>query len=207
MKRLSYITKAAFDRLVALMLLIALSPVLAALAFAIRLTMGRPVLFRQARPGRYGKLFTILKFRTMESTYDSRNQLLPDEDRLTRVGRLLRTGSMDELPQLFNVLKGDMSLVGPRPLLPEYLRLYTQFQSLRHDVKPGITGWAQVNGRNGLSWEEKLSLDAWYVEHRTFWLDWKILWLTFRKILRAEGISQCGHATMPKFKGQSSLAR
>jgi lipopolysaccharide/colanic/teichoic acid biosynthesis glycosyltransferase len=161
-------------------------------------------LFQQIRIGFGEKPFTFLKFRTMREAYDSRGMLLPDERRMTAVGLLLRSSSLDELPQLWNVLKGDMSLVGPRPLLPEYLPRYTAFQRRRHEVKPGITGWAQVNGRNALTWEEKFDFDVWYVDHRSVWLDFKILWMTLRKVVCGDGISQKGHATMPEFLGSQS---
>lgn len=177
------------------------APALGAAALAIRATMGRPVLFRHVRPGKDGKPFTLLKLRTMTDARGPDGELLPDEDRLTRTGALLRRLSLDELPQLFNVLKGEMSLVGPRPLLMEYLERYTPDQARRHEVKPGITGWAQVNGRNALSWEEKFALDVWYVDNMSLALDLKILGLTLLKVLRREGISARGHATMPVFQG------
>jgi lipopolysaccharide/colanic/teichoic acid biosynthesis glycosyltransferase len=168
------------------------------------LVLGRPVLFRQQRPGLGGKPFTIYKFRTMTDERDDQGKLLPDADRLTAFGRFLRSTSLDELPELFNVLKGDMSLVGPRPLLMEYLPRYTTEQMRRHEVRPGITGWAQVNGRNALTWEEKFQMDVWYVEHCSFWLDLKILWLTFIALVKREGITAQEHATMPKFMGGES---
>lgn len=163
--------------------------------------MGKPVIFRQLRVGRLEQTFTFYKFRTMTVERDATGSLLPDAHRLTPVGRFLRATSLDELPQLWNVLKGDMSLVGPRPLLPKYLPRYNGFQRRRHEVKPGITGWAQVNGRNTLSWDEKFEMDVWYVNNRSFRLDLKILWLTLLRVLRCDGISQPGHATMPEFKG------
>jgi len=169
------------------------------------LQMGFPVLFRQPRPGQWGQSFTLLKFRTMRESCDSRGSLLPDADRLTRLGRLLRSTSLDELPELLNVLRGDMSLVGPRPLLMQYLVHYTSEQARRHEVKPGITGWAQVNGRNALTWEGKFELDVWYVDHQSFWLDFKIMVLTIWKIMKREGINQPGQATAEEFKG--SLGR
>ena len=181
--------------------LVLLAPLLAAIALGIRLTLGRPVLFRQLRPGLHGRPFGLVKFRTMRDALDASGAPLPDEQRLTRFGRFLRTTSLDELPELWNVLIGDMSLVGPRPLLMEYLPLYSPRQARRHEVKPGITGWAQVSGRNALGWDEKFALDVWYVDHRSHWLDLKILALTVIKVLRAEGISQKGHATMEKFGG------
>ncbi|WP_353928803.1 sugar transferase [Desulfofundulus kuznetsovii] len=178
-----------------------LAPVMLLIALFICLNMGRPVLFRQVRPGLHGRPFVIYKFRTMKEERDSRGNLLPDELRLTRLGRFLRSTSLDELPELFNVLKGDMSLVGPRPLLMEYLERYTPEQARRHEVKPGITGWAQVNGRNAITWEEKFKLDVWYVDNWSLWLDFKILGSTFLKVLRREGISAKGYATMPEFMG------
>ena len=167
----------------------------------IRFLLGSPVLFQQVRPGRYGKSFKIIKFRTMNDARDTSGRLLPDSRRLTSFGQFLRSTSLDELPELWNVLKGDMSLVGPRPLLMEYLPLYTSHQARRHEVRPGITGWAQVNGRNSLSWEEKFDLDIWYVDNQSFLLDMKILWLTVKKVLLREGISASGEATMKKFEG------
>jgi lipopolysaccharide/colanic/teichoic acid biosynthesis glycosyltransferase len=167
----------------------------------IRLTMGSPVLFRQVRPGRYCRLFTLFKFRTMRNTTAPEGAPLPDTERLTPLGTFLRRTSLDELPQLWNVLRGDLSLVGPRPLLPEYLDRYTTIQARRHEVRPGITGWAQVNGRNALSWEDKFALDVWYVDNWNLWLDLRILWLTLIKVLRREGIQAADHATMPEFKG------
>lgn len=177
-----------------------LSPVLLVLAGMVRLS-GAPVLFRQQRPGRHGRPFVIYKFRTMRELRDTEGRLLPDAQRLTHLGRFLRATSLDELPELFNVLKGEMSLVGPRPLLMEYLERYTPEQARRHEVKPGITGWAQVHGRNAITWEEKFKLDVWYVDHHSLGLDLKILWLTLVKVLRREGISASGHATMPEFQG------
>jgi sugar transferase EpsL len=171
------------------------------MALQIRIGLGPPVFFRQQRPGLHCRPFFVYKFRTMTNERDSEGNLLPDAVRLTTFGRLLRKLSIDELPQLFNVLKGDLSLVGPRPLLMEYLPLYTPEQARRHAVKPGITGWAQVNGRNSLSWEEKFKLDVWYVDHQSFLLDLKILWMTFIKVITREGISQAGQATMEKYKG------
>ena len=179
-----------------------LAPVMLLIALFICLNMGRPVLFRQFRPGLHGRPFVIYKFRTMKEERDSRGDLLPDGQRLTRLGRFLRNASLDELPELFNVLKGEMSLVGPRPLLIEYLDRYTPEQARRHEVKPGITGWAQVNGRNAITWEEKFKLDVWYVDNWSLWLDIKILWLTLVRVLKREGISAQGYATMPEFMGQ-----
>lgn len=170
----------------------------------VRQKLGSPVFFRQTRPGLNGKPFQMVKFRTMTDERAPDGQLLPDAVRLTPFGRFLRATSLDELPELWNVLKGDMSLVGPRPLLMEYLPLYSPDQARRHEVRPGITGWAQVNGRNALSWEDKFKLDVWYVDHRSVWLDFKILWLTVRKVLVREGISAEGEATMRKFTGSGS---
>jgi sugar transferase EpsL len=194
--------KRALDISISSLLILVLSLPLLITALAVRLTMGSPVLFRQRRPGYRGRLFALLKFRTMTDAVEAGGKTLPDELRLTATGRFLRRTSLDELPQLWNVLRGDMSLVGPRPLLIEYLPLYTAEQARRHDVRPGITGWAQVNGRNDQSWEERFRLDVWYVDHRSFWLDLKILWLTILRVLRAEGVSRPGHATMPRFTGR-----
>lgn len=191
----------AAEAAIAGMGLVVLSPLLLGIGVALRITTGSPVLFRQVRPGRLGKLFTMYKFRTMSNAHDATGELLPDAQRLTRTGRFIRSTSLDELPELFNVLKGDMSLVGPRPLLPEYLPLYTAEQARRHEAKPGITGWAQVNGRNAISWEEKFRLDVWYVEHQSIPLDIKILFMTLIKIFRREGISQGTHATAERFRG------
>ena len=171
-----------------------------------RLKLGSPVLFRQRRPGLHGKPFTIYKFRTMTDARDAQGKLLPDAERLTPFGRFLRSASLDELPELFNVLKGDMSLVGPRPLLMQYLDRYTPEQMRRHEVKPGITGWAQVNGRNAITWEQKFALDVWYVDNKSLGLDGKIILLTLWKILKREGISQPGQATMEEFMGQATSA-
>ncbi|MGA2596470.1 MAG: sugar transferase [Bryobacteraceae bacterium] len=181
--------------------LLAFSPLMLSLACLIRLRMGSPVLVRQIRIGYRGRQFRFLKFRTMTNARDSFGRLLPDERRLTPLGRFLRASSLDELPQMWNVLKGEMSLVGPRPLLPEYLPRYNARQRRRHDIKPGITGWAQVNGRNALTWERKFDLDVWYVDNWSLSLDVKILWMTLLKVIRREGISQHGHATMPEFMG------
>lgn len=180
--------------------LVFLLPFLAAAAFLVRIKLGSPVLFRQMRPGMQGKPFELYKFRTMNNKCDLDGNLLPDAERLTKFGRLLRATSIDELPELFNVLKGDMSLVGPRPLLMQYLDRYTPEQARRHEVKPGITGWAQINGRNAITWEEKFKLDVWYVDHRSLWLDIKIILMTIWKIIRREGITQEGQATMEEFK-------
>jgi sugar transferase EpsL len=193
--------KRTFDFLCALVALIVLSPVMAAVALLIRIKLGSPVLFKQIRPGLHQVPFYIYKFRTMTDERDAQGNLLPDAVRLTPFGKLLRKLSLDELPQLFNVLKGDISLVGPRPLLMQYLTRYTPEQARRHEVRPGITGWAQVNGRNAISWEEKFALDVWYVDNRSFWLDLKILAMTVVKVLRSEGISEAGHVTMTEFQG------
>ena len=193
--------KPFLDRTLAALLLLPAAPVMLILAALIYATMGAPVLFRQRRPGKDGKIFTIYKFRTMTDERDEAGELLPDAERLKGIGRFIRSTSLDELPQLINVLKGEMSFVGPRPLLEEYLPLYTARQRRRHEVLPGITGWAQVNGRNAISWEEKFEHDVWYVEHQSFALDMKIVWLTLLKVLKKEGISQAGEATMEKFKG------
>jgi len=193
--------KRVADIVAAFLILLMLAPLLLILAVLIRIKLGSPVLFCQQRPGRHGKPFVMYKFRTMVNATDSQGLLLSDEERLIPFGRMLRRTSIDELPELINVLKGEMSLVGPRPLLMEYLPLYSPEQARRHEVRPGITGWAQVNGRNAISWEEKFKLDVWYVDNQSFWLDIKILWMTVVKVFKREGISQQGHATMPFFKG------
>ena len=193
--------KRTFDLLVSLILLILLSPVLLVIAVLVRIKLGRPVLFSQERPGLHGRLFRLYKFRSMRDAHGTDGRLLPDDERLTKFGRFLRASSLDELPELFNVIKGEMSLVGPRPLLVAYLERYTPEQARRHEALPGITGWAQVNGRNALSWEAKFKLDVWYVDNRTFWLDLKILFLTIWKALKREGISAPGSATAPEFMG------
>ncbi|GAA0772400.1 sugar transferase [Castellaniella ginsengisoli] len=182
--------------------LMILSPVILVLAWMIRRRLGSPVLFRQMRPGLHGRPFYMIKFRTMRDAVGTDGQPLPDAERMTPFGRLLRSTSLDELPELWNVLKGDMSLVGPRPLLMEYLPLYTPDQARRHEVRPGITGWAQVNGRNALGWEDKFRLDVWYVDNQSLWLDLKILYLTVKKVLVRDGISAEGEATMSKFTGR-----
>ena len=199
--------KRSFDLLVACFTLIIFMPVLSVVAVLIRLKLGSPVFFHQTRPGLQGRPFRMFKFRTMAEAYDANGAALPDESRLTKFGRFLRASSLDELPELWNVLRGDMSLVGPRPLLMDYLTLYTPYQARRHNVRPGITGWAQVNGRNALSWEDKFKLDVWYVDHRSLWLDIKILSLTVRKVLVREGINAAGDATMPRFKGSISTRK
>jgi len=193
--------KRIFDFSISFILLILSFPLLAIIAFKIRQNLGKPVLFKQLRPGLAGKPFQMFKFRTMKESCDSNGKLLPDEARLTNFGRFLRSTSLDELPELWNVLKGEMSLVGPRPLLMDYLPLYSPEQARRHEVKPGITGWAQVNGRNTLSWEEKFNLDVWYVDNQSFLIDCKILWQTLLKVLKREGINTTSDAMMPAFKG------
>jgi lipopolysaccharide/colanic/teichoic acid biosynthesis glycosyltransferase len=195
--------KLIFDRLVAGSALVVLAPLLAGIAIAVRVSLGSPVLFRQVRPGLHGRPFTMLKFRTMRDAVDARKRLLPDAERLTPLGRFLRRTSLDELPELWNVIRGEMSLVGPRPLLMDYLPLYTPEQARRHEVRPGITGWAQVNGRNSVAWEDRFRLDVWYVDNRSFLLDLKILVRTVQRVLAREGISQEGHATMEPFRGSS----
>lgn len=193
--------KRIFDFLVAGSALIILAPIILVIALFVRVRLGAPIFFTQIRPGLNGQPFRMVKFRTMLDILDSNGRALPDELRMTRFGRFLRSTSLDELPELWNVVCGDMSLVGPRPLLMEYLPLYTQEQSRRHEVKPGITGWAQVNGRNAISWEEKFSLDVWYVENQSIFLDVKIIIITIWKIFKREGISAKGEATMPRFSG------
>jgi lipopolysaccharide/colanic/teichoic acid biosynthesis glycosyltransferase len=193
--------KRMVDLIVGGITVLLLAPVLLVIAALVRLRLGSPVLFRQQRPGLGGRPFVMLKFRTMSDARDSKGELLPDEVRLGRFGRWLRASSLDELPEVFNVLAGDMSLVGPRPLLMEYLPLYTPEQNRRHAVRPGVTGWAQVNGRNAISWGEKFALDVWYVDHWTLGLDMRILWMTVLRVLRREGISQEGRVTADKFRG------
>ncbi|CAJ0715299.1 putative sugar transferase EpsL [Ralstonia edaphis] len=193
--------KRIFDFLLATLALVMLSIPFLLLVWSIRRKLGSPVFFRQRRPGLHGEPFEMVKFRTMTDARGPDGQLLPDAERLTPFGRFLRSTSLDELPELWNVVKGDMSLVGPRPLLMEYLPLYSAEQARRHEVRPGVTGWAQVNGRNALSWEDKFRLDVWYVDNHSLWLDIKILWLTVRKVLVREGISADGEATMSKFTG------
>lgn len=195
--------KRFFDIVVSFIALILLSVIIVITAIIVRLKLGSPILFKQQRPGLKGKPFYVYKFRTMTDEKDEKSELLPDNLRLTKVGKLIRKLSLDELPQLFNVIRGDISLVGPRPLLMEYIELYTPEQARRHDVKPGVTGWAQVNGRNAISWEEKFKLDVWYVDNQSFWLDIKILFLTILKVFKSEGINQSGQATIEKFKGTS----
>lgn len=193
--------KRCFDMFISLFLLLCFSFVIALIAIFVKFKLGSPIFFKQERPGLYGKPFNLYKFRTMTDARDSNNELLSDHARLTKFGEFLRKYSLDELPQLVNVLKGQLSLVGPRPLLMEYLPLYSKEQSKRHNVRPGITGWAQINGRNSISWDEKFKLDVWYVENQSFLLDLKILYLTFRKVLKSEGITNDNHVTMPVFKG------
>ncbi|WP_445677179.1 sugar transferase [Pseudomonas aeruginosa] len=193
--------KRLFDIVASLLGLILLSPVILLVAWRIRRKLGKPVLFRQVRPGIGGHPFEMIKFRTMRDAVDANGNVLPDAERMTPFGNFLRSTSLDELPELWNVLKGDMSLVGPRPLLMEYLPLYSVEQYRRHELRPGVTGWAQVNGRNALSWEEKFELDVWYVDNRSFWLDLKIILLTLKKVFVREGISADGEATMSKFTG------
>jgi lipopolysaccharide/colanic/teichoic acid biosynthesis glycosyltransferase len=196
--------KRVFDVILAIFVLLLVWFPLIVLIVLIRRKLGSPVFFKQVRPGLHGRSFEMVKFRSMTDARGSDGQLLPDANRLTPFGRFLRASSLDELPGLWNVLKGDMSLVGPRPLLMEYLPLYTPEQTRRHNVRPGITGWAQVNGRNALSWDDKFKLDVWYVDNRSLLLDIKILWLTVRKVLVREGISAAGEATMSKFKGTNN---
>lgn len=196
--------KRTFDFSVSFIALIILSPVILITALLIRLRIGSPVVFKQQRPGLNGKSFYVYKFRSMTDERDGNGELLPDDVRLTSFGKLLRKLSLDELPQLWNVLKGDMSFVGPRPLLMEYMNLYNKEQMRRHEVRPGITGWAQVNGRNAITWEKKFEYDVWYVENQSFLLDMKILLMTVMKVFKSEGISQDGQATMTKFKGNTN---
>lgn len=193
--------KRIFDVLVSVVALLVLLPVMAAVALLIHRRLGSPVLFRQVRPGLDGKPFEMVKFRTMLDAVDKHGSPLPDDQRMTPFGSFLRSSSLDELPGLWNVLKGEMSLVGPRPLLMEYLAVYSKEQYRRHEVRPGVTGWAQVNGRNAISWEDKFKLDVWYVDNRSFWLDLKILFLTVKKVLVRDGISGEGEVTMSKFTG------
>jgi len=195
------VLKRVFDLVVSVLALAVLSPLMLLVAMLIRLGLGTPVLFVQVRPGLKGQPFRMLKFRTMAESHDNSGVLLPDAERLVPLGRWLRASSLDELPELLNVVRGEMSLIGPRPLLMEYLPLYSKEQGRRHEVKPGMTGWAQVNGRNALSWEEKFRLDVWYVDNRSFWLDLKILCITLVDVLARRGINQGGHATMERFTG------
>lgn len=195
--------KRLLDILIGSLVLLVLAPVLLVVAGVVRARLGSPVLFRQQRPGLGGRPFTLIKFRTMSDAHDAQGNRLTDAERLTALGRFLRRSSLDELPELFNVLRGEMSLVGPRPLLMEYLPLYNARQRRRHEVRPGMTGWAQVNGRNAELWDVRLEQDVWYVENRTFWLDAKIIWKTLRVVLGGQGVQHDGHATMPAFKGDS----
>ena len=196
--------KRIFDITFAFILIMLFLPVYVVVALLIWIKMGRPILFRQLRPGYKEKIFGIYKFRTMTDERDENGELLPDEERLVGIGKFIRSTSLDELPQLFNVLKGEMSSVGPRPLLVEYLPLYNDRQRKRHEVYPGITGWAQVNGRNAISWEQKFEYDVWYVEHQSFWLDMKILWMTFLKVVKRSDISSDTAVTMEKFQGSTN---
>ncbi|MCG4455170.1 sugar transferase [Pseudomonas sp. MMS21-TM103] len=196
--------KRLFDIVASAFGLLLLSPIIAVVAWQIRRRLGSPVLFRQVRPGLNGRPFEMIKFRTMRDAVDAAGKSLPDSERMTPFGSFLRSSSLDELPELWNVLKGDMSLVGPRPLLMEYLPLYSPEQYRRHEVRPGVTGWAQINGRNALSWDEKFKLDIWYVDNRSFWLDLKIIFLTIKKVVVRDGISAVGEATMAKFTGGKS---
>ncbi|WP_323668685.1 undecaprenyl phosphate N,N'-diacetylbacillosamine 1-phosphate transferase [Aliarcobacter butzleri] len=196
--------KSIFDKTLALFLIILFSPIYIVVSLLIFFKMGSPILFRQKRPGYKEKIFGIYKFRTMTNEKDANGNLLPDDKRLVGIGKFIRSTSLDELPQLFNVLKGEMSFVGPRPLLKEYLPLYNEKQKRRHDVKPGITGWAQVNGRNAISWEQKFDYDVWYVDNQSFWLDIKILWLTFLKVVKRSDISSSTSSTMEKFTGSKN---
>lgn len=196
--------KRIFDVVGSALALVVFAVPLGLLIWQVRRKLGSPVFFRQTRPGHSGQPFEMIKFRTMTDARDADVQLLPDGERLTPFGRFLRSSSLDELPELWNVFRGDMSLVGPRPLLMEYLPLYSTKQARRHEVRPGITGWAQVNGRNALGWEEKFELDVWYVDNHSLWLDLRILWLTVKKVIVREGISAAGEATMPRFNGSHS---
>ena len=196
--------KSIFDKTLALFLIILFSPIYIIVSLLIFFKMGSPILFRQKRPGYKEEIFGIYKFRTMTNEKDANGNLLPDDKRLVGIGKFIRSTSLDELPQLFNVLKGEMSFVGPRPLLEEYLLLYNEKQKRRHDVKPGITGWAQVNGRNAISWEQKFDYDVWYVDNQSFWLDIKILWLTFLKVVKRSDISSSTSSTMEKFTGSKN---
>jgi lipopolysaccharide/colanic/teichoic acid biosynthesis glycosyltransferase len=193
------VLKRLFDIILSLFCLLVLAPVLTIVGALVTVKLGRPIFYTQIRPGFHEKPFRMIKFRTMTNERDENGNLLPNEDRMTRFGFFLRSYSLDELPELFNVLKGDISLVGPRPLLKDYLTHFSEEQRKRHDVKPGITGWAQVNGRNAINWDEKLALDLWYVENRSLWLDIKILWRTFFKVLKREGITYKNHVAMPRF--------
>ncbi len=196
--------KRIFDLVTIFFVLIIMLPVIMLTALVLISKLGLPIFFRQSRPGLNGKVFIMLKFRTMTNDSDKNGKLLSDEFRMTKFGKFLRSTSLDELPGLWNVLKGDMSLVGPRPLLVEYLPLYSTQQARRHEVKPGVTGWAQVNGRNTINWDEKFNLDVWYVDNQSIWIDMKILWLTVRKVIAGDGINQANHATVENFKGNNN---
>jgi lipopolysaccharide/colanic/teichoic acid biosynthesis glycosyltransferase len=198
------VLKRTFDLIVATVAIVTLLPLLALIAAAVRLSLGSPVLFVQTRTGLHGRLFSLIKFRTMKAAFDAGGQPLPDSDRMTWLGGFLRRSSLDELPELWNIVLGDMSLVGPRPLLPEYLGLYSQHQNRRHEVRPGLTGWAQVNGRNAVNWEDRFELDVWYVEHRRFVLDLEILLRTVATVLFQRGASPDGQVTMAPFVGSST---
>ena len=199
--------KRGCDLILALLMLVLLMPLLLVLVVLVRVGLGTPVLFRQQRPGIHGRPFTLIKFRSMRDARDADGRPLPDAARLTKLGRFLRASSLDELPELWNVVRGDMSLVGPRPLLMDYLPLYSPRQARRHEVRPGITGWAQVNGRNALSWDEKFEYDVWYVDHQAFALDLKILWLTLLSLIRPQGINFVGDSTESPFNGNKSIRR
>lgn len=205
--KMEFCMKRIFDFLLSLLLLIVFLPILLIVSIIVFFSLGSPIFFNQLRPGINESIIKVKKFRTMSENQNISGNLLEDDERLTSVGRALRKLSLDELPQLLNVLKGEMSFVGPRPLLMEYLELYDDRQKKRHDVRPGITGWAQVNGRNAISWEQKFEYDVWYVENQSFWLDIKILFMTVMKVFKSEGISQDGQATMTKFKGSSTSRR
>lgn len=199
--------KRMFDFLISLCAILLLSPVLLVISLIIKYQQGGDVFFKQERPGLNKRIFKVIKFKTMSDEKDVNGMLLPDKDRITPIGRFIRSTSLDEIPQLLNVLKGDMALIGPRPLLIKYLPLYSDIQSRRHEVRPGITGWAQVNGRNAISWERKLELDVWYVDNFSFLLDLKIVLLTLKKIIKREDINQVGQATMEPFKGTSEISQ
>ncbi|MEA9417322.1 sugar transferase [Aeromonas caviae] len=196
--------KRLFDMIASFCALLLFSPLIVLVSWRIRKNLGSPVFFRQTRPGLKGRPFEMVKFRTMKDAVDVHGNILPDAERMTPFGNKLRSSSLDELPELWNVLKGDMSLVGPRPLLMKYLPLYSKEQARRHEVRPGVTGWAQINGRNAISWEDKFNLDVWYVDNRSFWLDIKILILTVKKVLIKDGISASDHVTMPEFDGRNN---
>ena len=193
--------KRSLEFILTFLILLFLTPIYFLVALLVLVNIGSPIFFKQSRPGLNGKVFNIFKFRTMTNEYDNNGILLPDEDRLTKFGQFMRSTSLDELPSLWSVLNGDMSLIGPRPLLVEYLPLYSKKQARRHEVRPGVTGWAQVNGRNAINWDEKFEMDVWYVDNQSFLLDIKILWLTLKKVIKRDGISHNNHVTMDKFKG------